>query len=174
MIARLKRRRKRAGALFAGYSEEETPLKEYAVLMGGLNAGVVLALAATMKDRRKFPAEMNSTDFIVLCLAAHKLARLLSKDKVTSPLRAPFTRFVKPAGAGEVDESERGEGMRRVIGELVSCPYCTMPWAASLLVVGQALSPRATRTYVRILAVTAVGHFLHQAYARAKDINEQT
>ena len=49
---------------------------------------------------------------------------MVAKDRVTAPLRAPFTRFEKSAGSGEVEEAARGSGLKGGIGELVSCPYC--------------------------------------------------
>jgi Protein of unknown function (DUF1360) len=37
-------------------------------------------------------------------LATQKASRLIATDKVTSFLRAPFTRYQEPAGHGELEE----------------------------------------------------------------------
>jgi Protein of unknown function (DUF1360) len=37
-------------------------------------------------------------------VATHKLSRLLAKDKVTAPLRAPFAEFEDEGGPAEVDD----------------------------------------------------------------------
>lgn len=50
-------------------------------------------------------------------MASHKAARMVTKDRVTSAVRAPFTRFEHDAGPGEVSESARGRGLQRAIGE---------------------------------------------------------
>ena len=156
-----------------GYSKDPIPLADYGILVGALNAAIALTAAGSGKDGRLLPGA-KPFDFLVLALATHKLARLISKDKVTSALRAPFSRLEGGAGAGELDEVERGHGMRRTIGELVTCPYCATPWAATALVLGHTLSRRAGKTYTLVLALTAAGHFLHQAYAKSKDWNHQT
>jgi hypothetical protein len=175
MIARLRKRNRakvESTGLWSGYSSDPKLLKEYMILIGGLNALIALTIAATAKSKRGLPGSMGALDFVVLALGTHKLARLLSKDKVTSPLRAPFVRYEEGAGAGEVEEAERGEGMRRAIGDLATCPYCATPWAATAFVLGHAVSPRVTRMYACILALTTIGHFLNQAYAKAKEMNE--
>lgn len=172
MISRLKKDADSKSA-WSGYSSEKKLLKEYAILIGGLNALIALTTAATARSRRGLPGQLGTLDFIILALAAHKLARLISKDKVLSPLRAAFTTYQESAGAGEVEEVERGEGMRRAIGDLMTCPYCATPWAATALVLGHAVSPKTARMYACILALTTVGHFLNQAYAKAKELNDQ-
>ena len=66
----------------------------------------------------------------MLGIATHKLSRLITKDWVTSPFRAPFTKFKEADGVGEVTEEARGTGMQQAIGELVTCPWCVGPWVA--------------------------------------------
>ena len=41
---------------------------------------------------------------MIVTLGKHKLARTVSRDAVTSPLRAPFTRYVGRGGPAEVHE----------------------------------------------------------------------
>lgn len=45
-----------------------------------------------------------------MALATAHLSRLITKDSVTSVLRAPFARFEEPAGEGEVNEEAVGSG----------------------------------------------------------------
>ena len=59
------------------------------------------------------------------------MARLLTKDTVVSPIRAPFTRFEGPGGPSEVNERVRGRGWRHAIGELITCPFCAGEWVAA-------------------------------------------
>ena len=81
---------------------------------------------------------MRPADVVLLSIATHKLSRLLSKDAVTSPLRAPFTRYDHPIGSGEVTEQVRDQGSstRHAVGELLSCPFCLAVWVATGLTGG--------------------------------------
>lgn len=115
---------------------------------------------------------MSAADIALLGVATHRLARIVSRDKVTMPLREPFTELEGTAGAGEVNERPKGRGLRRAIGTLLSCPYCMGPWIASALTAALALRPRETRVVCAMLAVTTVADFMHQSYAfmrRASD-----
>lgn len=168
MIARKQRRN---GEIVSRYSREGKPLRNYALLVAILNVLVVLAAIGGGRTGRGVD-RMSRKELILFSLAVHKLARLLAKDKVTSPFRSPFTAFEHATGAAEVSEIERGNGLRRTVGELISCPYCTSPWAAALFAAGYAASPRIARTYAWVLALTNVSHFLNQLYAKAKELNE--
>jgi hypothetical protein len=45
-----------------------------------------------------------------MTVATHRAARPLAKDRVTSTVRAPFTRFEGDARPGQVSEAARGRG----------------------------------------------------------------
>jgi hypothetical protein len=103
-------------SLFCGYSDEDIPLGSYAQLLGIYGAAVAGLLLAA-KDR--LPERISAADVLLLSLATHKLTRLVAKDKVTAPLRAPFVRYCGTGSApNEVEETPRGSGMRRALGEL--------------------------------------------------------
>jgi hypothetical protein len=93
---------------------------------------------------------------------------------VTSPLRAPFTRYDKPIGSGEVMEQVRdqGSGTRHAIGELLSCPFCLAVWVATGLTGGLVLAPRTTRLVATALTAVAASDFLQMAYAVAQQAAE--
>jgi hypothetical protein len=102
-------------------------------------------------------------------LATHKLSRLITKDKVTSFLRAPFTEHQASAGRGEVDERPRGRGVRLAVGELLVCPYCLGQWLSAGFVAGSVFAPRATRMVAATFAIETVADFLQLAYRAAED-----
>ncbi|MFE7766018.1 DUF1360 domain-containing protein [Streptomyces sp. NPDC057438] len=83
---------------------------------------------------------------------------------MTSPLRAPFTRYVGPQGAAELHEEARPEGGKDTVGELVTCPFCVSVWVASTLTAGRLLWPRATRTAMGALTSLAGADALQLAY----------
>lgn len=147
---------------FAGYGGERMPLGSYALLVGVYGASLAGFLG--WRHGRALPVRLTLRDTLLLGVATHKLSRLVARDFVTSPLRAPFVRYEGPRPAAEVRESSRGHGLRRAIGDLVSCPFCLGPWVAGALVCAHAVRPRETRLVASIFALTTVSDFLHRAY----------
>lgn len=143
---------------------EALPLPQYATLVGIFAFGVTAFLAAVKTSRHPFPERIGFGDLLLLGVATHKISRLIAKDRVTSPFRAPFARFEKSAGGGEVDEEPRGTGMQRAIGDLVTCPYCVSPWVAAALSCGFIVNPRMTRFLSGIFSCVAISHFMHRLY----------
>jgi Protein of unknown function (DUF1360) len=41
----------------------------------------------------ELPERTGSADLLTIGVASHKVSRLIGKDKVTAPLRAPFTEY---------------------------------------------------------------------------------
>jgi hypothetical protein len=105
-------------ASYSDEAEEEPPLGAYAALVGIYTAGLVGALRTVDHRDCREVTDISARDFLLLALATHKLSRLITKDRVTSPFRAPFARFEEATGAGEVKESPRGRGLQRALGEL--------------------------------------------------------
>lgn len=97
---------------------EEMPLMGYAVLAALFNAALIGFFQGLRRSGKELPERIAPGDLLLLGVATHKLSRLITKDWVTSPLRAPFTSYSGSAGAGEVAESSRGSGLRRATGDL--------------------------------------------------------
>ena len=104
------------------------------------------------------------SDVLLVGLATHRLARLVTKDRVSTPLRAPFTRYEGPAGPGEVNEQPVGTGWRRSVGELLSCPFCIAVWLATASWFGLQLAPRLTRSALRAAGAVAIADALQFVY----------
>lgn len=164
--------RDRIAGLQRGYApHEHRPLDGYVVAMGGF-AALAAALAAAAKvTGRPVPDRPATADVVLISIATHKLSRLISKDSVTSPLRAPFTRYTKASGSAEVNEEVRDQGssVRHAIGELVTCPFCLAVWVATGLTGGLVLAPKLTRLAATALTAVAASDFLQIAYAIAKE-----
>jgi hypothetical protein len=118
------------------------------------------------------PEQVSAGDLALITVATHKLSRIITRDRVTSVLRAPFTRFQRDAGPGEVDEAARGTGIRQAIGELVICPYCLEVWSATGLIAGYVVAPRVTRLVATVFVVVAGADALQIAYAKAESLTE--
>ena len=152
------------GGLFSGYSSEPRPLASYATLSVLFNLGFAVALAAARRAQGGLPERVGAGDVLLIGAGTHKLSRLLAKDRVTSFLRAPFTRFQEEGGPGEVEEEARGEGMRRAVGELVICPYCLGLWVAGGFTLGLVVAPRETRVTAAMFAALAASDALQLLY----------
>jgi hypothetical protein len=100
--------------------DEERPLTAYVVLVGLFNTVFAVFLFLLRRSRRDLPARIGVGDLLLLGVGTHKLSRLLTKDWVTSFLRAPFTTYQGSASGPEVNEAPRGHGMQRALGELVT------------------------------------------------------
>jgi hypothetical protein len=153
-----------------GYAPDgERPLGAYAGLTSAFFVGTVAAAAGLRAGGRELPERQAIADVVVAGIATHKLSRLLTKDKVTAFVRAPFTRFQEPTGHGEVEEAPRGEGLRYAIGELLVCPYCVAQWIAAGYMIGLVAAPRATRMIGSVYAAQTISDFLQLAYKGAED-----
>ncbi len=151
---------------------DEMPLTSYAIIMGVYGAALASLLLMAHSSGRRLPGRIASSDLVLLGVATYKLSRLISSDRVTSPLRAPFTQYVAPAGTSEVKEKVRGTGIQRAIGDLLTCPYCLGPWVATALTFGLVLTPRATRLVGDILAASTISEVLNHATAALKKYEE--
>jgi hypothetical protein len=151
----------------------ELPSGDYAALVAIFNGLLAAALFARKCSREPLPERVEPKDLVLFALATQKLSRVITKDKVTSAFRAPFTEVEGKGGAGELEERPRGHGLRRAIGDLITCPFCLGTWVASGFIYGYIYTPRLTRTIASIFAVSGVADFLQQAYVKAQEMNDQ-
>ena len=153
-----------------GYApaHEHRPLGGYAALSSVFGTAFAGALVAARRAGRPLPADISAKDILVTGLATQKLSRLLTKEKATSFVRAPFTTYQEPTGYGEIEEAARGEGLRRAIGELVICPYCIAQWIAAGFTVGQVAAPRLTRLLTAMWAAHAIADAAQIALSAAE------
>ena len=145
----------------------DRPLAGYAALIG-LYGVAVAAGGITLRRRGRPLPDVRLGDILLVGVATHKLARRVTKDSVTSPLRAPFTRYQGVAGPAELKEEVRGSGLRKAVGELVSCPFCISQWVSTGFVFGLLTAPRATRWTASVFSSLALADFLQFAYAWAE------
>jgi hypothetical protein len=147
---------------------EERPLGGYLLLMAAYGATALGLSGLVRAGGRGLPERIGAADLALIGVATHKCARLLAKDPVTSPLRAPFTTFKGTSGPAELQEEPRGSGLRQAVGELIVCPFCVGQWVATGFVFGLALRPRATRLVASLFAALTVADFLQLAYSAAE------
>ena len=150
--------------VFEGYDGGEEPLPSYAALVGLFNLILAVFLLIARKSGRQIPERIETRDIALLGVATHKLSMLVAQDAVTSPLRAPFTELQEKQSPKNVDEKPRGKGLRRSIGELITCKFCVGQWVASFFTYGLVFAPAVTRLVASIFAIVALSDHLHQTY----------
>lgn len=135
---------------------ERPPYGSYAALVATYSGGLATA-GLLARLLRRGPISGTALDFGILAAANFKAARTFSRDSVTSFARDPFVEG--RAHDGE-EEEPTGEGMRRAIGELVTCKRCIGTWTAAGLTATQILAPRFGRMLTWSLAASAATDYL--------------
>jgi hypothetical protein len=148
---------------------ERPPLGSFAVAIAVFNGAFAAALLLARRQGRELPERIGAADLATIGVASHKLSRLVGKDKVTAPLRAPFTELEGSAGPAEYAERARGSGARRAIGELLVCPYCLGLWVVTTFAIGLLFAPRLTRFVAAVFTALAISDFLQIAYKAAEE-----
>jgi hypothetical protein len=157
------------GSLEGHSPDQPRPLRGYALLMGTFTALAGGFSAWFRASGRELPERIDGRDLALITVATHKASRLVAKDRVTSVVRAPFTRYEDDAGPSEVSEAARGSGVRRAIGELLVCPYCIGMWIAAAMSAGLLVAPRFTRWFAAVLVALFGADVLQIAYKKAED-----
>lgn len=143
----------------------QLPLRGYLLTMATYGALVTTVTALARATRRPVPERLDPADVLLSAAATHKLSRLLTKDPVTSPLRAPFARHDGSAGPAEMTDKPRGRGEEKTLGELVTCPFCAEVWVGTGLTAGLIFLPRMTRLVMGTFAALAGADMLQFAHA---------
>jgi hypothetical protein len=151
---------------------EDRPLHGYLSLMSIYTAGIGGAALAARTLRRPAPERVGASDLFQLTVATHRLSRTISKDPVTSPLRAPFTQYAGLQAAGELHEEVRGHGLQHSAGELISCPMCLAQWVATALCAGLVIAPRPTRLVLATMTAIGGADFLQHLYSLLEQADE--
>jgi hypothetical protein len=131
---------------------DRPPYEAYAAIAGAFVAG--LGTVAVLARR---PPPATALDLIALSAATFKASRTLSRERVASFVREPFVE-------GE-DEHPAGEGLKRAVGELVTCTRCVGTWTAAVLASTQMLTPRFGRALTWTLAAGAANDFLQAGFS---------
>ncbi|HEY3527988.1 MAG TPA: DUF1360 domain-containing protein [Nocardioides sp.] len=137
--------------------------------MLSLFGGALASAAAVGRSRgQHLPDDYGVQDLVLGALATHKFSRLVAKDGVTTPVRAPFTEFEENAGSAEVNESPKEGHLQHVPGEVLTCPFCLAPWVATSYVVCLTLSPRLARAWAATFAIVGGSDWLQHGYSRIR------
>lgn len=147
---------------------EPRPLAGLAGIMG-LYLAFVAAVAAAATRRGRWPKRLRLDDMALGIVGTHRVSMLLARDTVTSPIRAPFTKFEGPDGEGRLREQVRGTGWRKALGELLTCPFCLAHWVATFWAFGFLFAPRPTRMAAAIFTTVTGADWLHRLDAKMRN-----
>lgn len=95
-------------------------------------------------------------DFVLLFLASFRMTRLIVFDTITAFIRAPFHSVVEEQledGTTMEYIQVKGVGIRKFMGELLSCYWCTGIWCSALIYGGYTLFPYVARPVIVIFAI---------------------
>jgi hypothetical protein len=146
-------------------SDEPRPLGGHIALVSVFGAGVTAAGVLQRRSGRPLPERVLPGDLALMAVGTYKLSRLIAKDRITSFLRAPFTRYKgESERPSEVSEEARGSGVQRAVGELLVCPYCLGQWVGTAFLVVYLREPRLARTLAALFTIVAGSDLLQEAW----------
>jgi len=105
--------------------------------------------------------KIGAFDLLLLSLATFRLGRMIAYDRVTEPLRMPFTRTVQDQSGAGMTVIPKGVGFVRALGQLISCPICLGTWIAAILVSLLYFFPAQARVFLVTIAVVGGAEILH-------------
>ena len=147
------------GARRDGGPESPTEPVDYVALnavYGAVLTGVVLAY----RDRAEETEPITAGELVPMGAATFALAKVVAKEKIGTWVREPFVE----QGPDHRPVEPRGRGLRRAVGELITCTRCAGAWSALAVVGLRAVSPPAGRLVAAVLATSAVNDFLQAAF----------
>ncbi|SEN15724.1 Protein of unknown function [Mesobacillus persicus] len=95
---------------------------------------------------------------IILGLASFRLTRLIVFDKITEFIRAPF--FDEMVDGEEVYLVVKPNGIRRWVGELLNCYWCTGIWVSAALFISYFYLPVLLTPVILIFAIAAIASII--------------
>lgn len=98
------------------------------------------------------------TDLILITLATWRLTRLFINDSITKFFREQFFDL-EAAGRGYTLVKPK-RGPRRILNELLTCPWCLGVWMSAIVTFFYLLTEMALYPVI-FLAVASVASFLH-------------
>src|SRR3954451_10615474 len=137
---------------------DDTPTNASAYLAANAVYGALIAtvLFSTRKQHARDP--ISGRELLPISAATFALSKVIAREKIGSWMREPFV---------EVEHGERvprGSGLRRVVGELVTCTRCVGAWSALGIVGLRLAAPDSGRIVTNVLAASAGNDWLQAGF----------
>lgn len=116
--------------------------------------------------------ELSWIFLITFGLASFRLTRLLVFDKITAFIRRPFIDEIEEVGEDGLVTTFveiKGTGMRKWIGELLSCYWCTGVWCSALVYSLWLFFPNFIQPIIIILAIAGLAGLIETINTKLLD-----
>ena len=120
---------------------------------------------------RPYPDSISGIDLLLLCLATFRVTELFVYDRITRFIRDPFVKrekIIKEDGTEEEKVKPAGHGFKRMMGELMICPWCIGIWISTTLTFFFIFAPGVARVFL-IACSAAAGGILFQLFSKLLD-----
>jgi hypothetical protein len=118
---------------------------------------LLLAMVVGTRDRTRSDP-ITTREMVPIAAATFALAKVVAREKIGSWVREPF---VEVAGG---ERQPRGAGVRRAVGELLTCTRCVGAWSALTVVGLRMADPAAGRTVTNVLAASAANDWMQSSF----------
>jgi Protein of unknown function (DUF1360) len=133
---------------------------DYVALEVVFATGLAGVVALTTRRTRNKVAPIARAELPALAVATFALADVVSKERISTWLREPFV--LESADHRPLEPT--GTGMRRAIGELLTCSRCAGTWSALGLLGLRTAFPTAGKVTVNVLALTGANDILQAGF----------
>ncbi len=137
-------------------------MKPFLILLDIIFITLYIVVLYVLYSLGRVPRDISVLDLVLLGLAAARLSDIINTDEIMQWLREPFVRLEETQVAGQevMTRVGRGRGFRRVIGDLLACPWCTGVWAAAGLTYLFFIWPSIIWLLILVLAVAEISSFI--------------
>ena len=108
-------------------------------------------------------------ELLLISMATFRLTHLFVFDKITEFIRRPFHEVQEELQVdGTVVEyiNIKGKGIRKFVGELLSCYWCTGIWTAAFLFLGYMFCSAVFFWIITILAIAGLAAIIEAVIQR--------
>lgn len=140
---------------------------DYAAV-SGVFAGALAVHASTAHRRGQAPTQ-TALDVGQFALATFAIADAIAHERIAHWIRRPFVEDTPDDHGGRA----KGQGMRYVIGELLSCSRCVGSWSAPGLAALTSASPAAGKAVVGVFAAAGANDFLQAGFKVATTLPDR-
>src|SRR4051794_9125408 len=136
--------------------DARTHASDYMAVNAVYGALIATVLISTRKEYARDP--ISGPELLPISAATFALSKLIAREKIGRWMREPFV---------EMDHGERvprGRGLRRVVGELVTCTRCVGAWSALGIVGLRLAAPDSGRFVTNVLAASAGNDWLQAGF----------
>jgi hypothetical protein len=134
-------------------------MRSYLILLDIIFTALYVGVTYLLWRTGTLPQHIKILDLVLLGLATARVSDIISTDQIMEWLRRPFVKLeTEEIADREVQvRTGRGHGLKRVIGELLTCPWCVGVWVAAFLTYAYFLFPHPIWLFILIMAISEIG-----------------